>query len=259
MKRSFSNRLIVSDLDGTFLGAKGEVLSRNVEAIRAFQKQGGRFTFATGRTYRTLCELVPGLSELVNAPLILLNGSLLYDPITDTTLQEFRLSLAEIFSLLESIMQRYPKLCIRILRGNEAYESRSLGALYSLRCMDDCHKIVLLGEPKDLSEIQSQLRMSHGHILHICKSCDVLLELLPKGASKGVLLDKMRELLFASEEVRVYGIGDFENDLELLAHADVAACPQNAIEAVKRASARILCHHTKGAIADLVETIYNET
>lgn len=44
----FDNVVIVSDIDGTFLGAGGKLVERNLTAIRAFQRAGGRFTFATG-------------------------------------------------------------------------------------------------------------------------------------------------------------------------------------------------------------------
>ena len=46
----FDRILIVSDLDGTFLGSGGRMVERNVEKIKFFNANGGLFTFATGRT-----------------------------------------------------------------------------------------------------------------------------------------------------------------------------------------------------------------
>lgn len=258
MQDRFSDRLIVSDLDGTFLGEHETVVARNIEAIRDFQSKGGRFTFATGRTHSTLCKLVPGLHQLVNAPLILLNGTILYDTVKDLALSEFRLPLDPILSLLQALLLPYPSLTIRVLRGDEmcSYHPAELCDAVTLF---DCNKIVIVGDCEILDALQEKLKAQCGDLLHTCKSCSVLLELLPAGASKGVLLDKMRTILPSDRPLCVYGIGDYENDLELLAHADVAACPQNAIDAVKQVSARIVCHHTEGAIADLIETIYNES
>lgn len=49
--------------------------------------------------------------------------------------------------------------------------------------------------------------------------------------------------------------GKYENDLDLLTHADIAACPENSIESVKKISKIQLCHCDDGAIADLIEKI----
>ena len=258
MQRSFSDRLIVSDLDGTFLGEGEAIVARNLEAIRAFQEKGGRFTFATGRTHRKLCELVPGLHRLVNAPLILLNGTVFYDTVADCVLKEFRLPILPILPILQTLLQPHPELSVRFLKGDALYEYRA-DALGEARALNDCNKIVIVGEAAVLDALQVSLRALCVGWLHTCKSVSFLLELLPSGAGKGVLLDEMRAYLSQDKPIRVYAIGDYENDLELLAHADVAACPQNAIAAVKAVSERILCAHTEGAIADLIRTIDEES
>ena len=41
--------VIVSDIDGTFLGTGGQLVARNLAAIEAFKREGGRFTLATRR------------------------------------------------------------------------------------------------------------------------------------------------------------------------------------------------------------------
>ena len=47
--KKFEGILICSDLDGTLLRADKSVSKENLEAIRYFQREGGRFTFITGR------------------------------------------------------------------------------------------------------------------------------------------------------------------------------------------------------------------
>ena len=47
-------------------------------------------------------------------------------------------------------------------------------------------------------------------------------------------------------------VGDQENDLPMLLAADIAACPDNAVEAVKAVCSLRLCHHDEGCIADLI-------
>ena len=59
----------------------------------------------------------------------------------------------------------------------------------------------------------------------------------------------------AGKPVRLFACGDYENDLTMLAAADVAVCPTNALDCVKAVADVCLCHHTEGLIANLVELI----
>lgn len=55
--------------------------------------------------------------------------------------------------------------------------------------------------------------------------------------------------------LKTYAIGDYQNDLAMLQAADVACCPDNASLEVKRVCDQILCHHSQGAVAALIEKI----
>ena len=81
----FDGVLLVSDFDGTIYGSKYEIGERNRKALCTFMDQGGRFTVATGRAYRTFAEYMPTVP--INAPIILSNGSNLYDFETGEMLQ----------------------------------------------------------------------------------------------------------------------------------------------------------------------------
>jgi hydroxymethylpyrimidine pyrophosphatase-like HAD family hydrolase len=59
-------------------------------------------------------------------------------------------------------------------------------------------------------------------------------------------------------DVKIYVCGDYENDLEMLRDADVAVCPENAIDSVKDVCDLCLCDHKQGVIADLIEHIERE-
>ena len=73
----FSNVLLASDFDHTLTDMSGQIPARNLEAIAAFQAEGGIFTVASGRSipmFRKKAALVP-----VNAPCILYNLNGYYD------------------------------------------------------------------------------------------------------------------------------------------------------------------------------------
>ena len=51
-------------------------------------------------------------------------------------------------------------------------------------------------------------------------------------------------------------IGDFDNDIEMIAEADVGACPANAQDSVKEKADLILKRtNDNGAVAELIEYI----
>ena len=53
----------------------------------------------------------------------------------------------------------------------------------------------------------------------------------------------------------LFAVGDYWNDMELLAAADVACCPENAIPEVKAVCAYVLPSHNDGAVAALVRDV----
>ena len=75
----FDNIIIVSDIDGTFLGKGSRMVDRNLEAIRYFQREGGCFTIATGREIMNIPSVIPCIAEICNIPVIACNGACIWD------------------------------------------------------------------------------------------------------------------------------------------------------------------------------------
>ena len=85
------------------------------------------------------------------------------------------------------------------------------------------------------------------------------LELNAKGCSKAVGVDYLRRAYSTDEKkATIIAVGDYENDIEMLKSADIAACPENAMENVKSISKIKLCHHDSGAIANLIKILDNQ-
>ena len=70
-------RLLALDLDGTTIGRDLQLPAGTVDAVRAFQAQGGRVTLATGRTLWTSAPFADALG--VDGPLICYQGALIQD------------------------------------------------------------------------------------------------------------------------------------------------------------------------------------
>ena len=75
----FDGVLLVSDYDDTLYNSRLEVSAGNRSAIEYFIGEGGRFTVATGRAHDTFTPQIAKERIPFNAPVILSNGSSIYD------------------------------------------------------------------------------------------------------------------------------------------------------------------------------------
>lgn len=73
-------QLFISDLDGTLLDRNAEVTEYTQNALNRLIAKGMNFTVATARTYSSAGRILAGLD--LKLPLILMNGVLIYDPVS---------------------------------------------------------------------------------------------------------------------------------------------------------------------------------
>ncbi len=276
MKR-YEGMMIATDLDGTFLDAKGRVVQRNVDAIRAFCAEGGLFTFATGRHHDHLPEAVPGVENLVNMPVIVANGSYLYDFGEARVLAEVFMDVELSRPVLQFARANYPRVGFRVstpqgyltdgrteyMRKFIDYSKKNRSYLVEVAPVEQWmqrlwHKIVFQGACEELDALYAELVTMFGeNAFEYNKSSATLFEMQKKGCSKGSMLRALKQSyeILTGHAVTTYGVGDYENDLALLSAADVAVCPANAHTAVKCISDMVLCSNDQGVIADLIERL----
>ncbi len=261
MKRSCENILILTDLDGTFFGKGFEIPKANRDAVAAFVAAGGRFTLATGRSCPTVYEMIPDIESLVNAPMITGNGTVIYDTKTKQVLSEKSFASSPAFwNQVRALAERYP-ISYRV----HTKEMVSQNYDRTDRLPSDpprCEKLVFCHEQErsqPVFELLCAELRAFAPGLQYSRSCPVLLEALPPCASKGEAVEDLRRIFAEQGNVpKIYGVGDYENDLTMLCACDVAACPENAQACVKAVCQYQLCHHTEGAIADLIRQIFAE-
>ncbi len=87
----------------------------------------------------------------------------------------------------------------------------------------------------------------------VLKSWPVGVEFNSSGGTKGKALEFIKQHL--GHIHTTIGVGDYENDIPLLTHADIGAAPENAIDSVKEIAKIRLKSAEQCAIKDLIEQL----
>lgn len=272
-----SGMLLLSDYDNTFhytektlrTGADAPPVSpRNLDAVRYWMAEGGRFAVATGRALAAFRKQARGVP--MNAPAIVDNGGAIYDLASEKYVVKTFLPKAALGHIAE-LMDAFPAISL------ELYHEDDLVQVMRPTAWNDQHaKLTGLGydvihdlKPETVpSPLAKALFVSERPALEAAKACmeargwaedyelifssDHLLEMTARGADKGSMALRLKELCGCE---KLYCIGDHANDLPMLRAADRAFAPANAIDEVLASDAEIVCHCLDGAVADVVEAI----
>ncbi|MBW8381991.1 MAG: HAD hydrolase family protein, partial [Youngiibacter sp.] len=115
-------------------------------------------------------------------------------------------------------------------------------------------KILAYGKPDELKEIEKKLiEMEIQDEVHHVYSSDVYLEILPPTATKGFMLERLRDILGSG--VRIFAVGDYMNDLEMIASADVGIAMGNAAQIIKDTADVVTVTNDESAIAEIIRNI----
>ncbi len=269
-----SRYLIVTDLDGTFFGNGARLVERNLSAIDRFKAAGGHITAGTGRIPTNIRKDIPTCGELFNAPAITANGAFIYDLTADRCLRSTPMNAEATLKAARLVEALNPKVGMRVSTGQYFLVNRDRLNPAILRDIGDpdtyagkilplsewktegalWYKMVFRGEYEELRAIRPAVEETFGDIFEYSMSSPRFFELQKKGCTKATGLrfvaDRLAEAL--GHPVTTVAVGDQENDLPMLMAADIAACPENAVDAVKAVCSLRLCHHDEGCIADLI-------
>lgn len=249
----FDGYLICSDLDGTFRGEDNAV-SVNSKAVKYFTDNGGTFTFITGRTSSYLEE--QDFFGIINAPVGVFNGGMIYDYKNSMVLKETRLEfkLGEFAEVVGC--RNFDFKTIGVYNDFFApWQRNGAFADYKEKFSQKAIKITCsFKSVEEADEFKNYaLGLDFFKNTFISKSWPVGVEFNSIDATKGHVVRFIKNYL-GNIHTSV-GIGDFENDVKLLEYADIGVAPGNAIDCVKNKADFIVKHCDEGAVADLIEII----
>lgn len=267
----FDNIVIVSDIDGTFLGTGGRLVERNLRAIEAFQREGGRFTFATGRVHFNIKRKLPEAFDLPNAPGILANGTCLYDFREKRVVEAIYVDPDAILGAMRMADRDFPDLGIRVTTTDGFITPAFEGVIArDLAAFRDCtevspvaewtgenwYKVVARGDDDRLAALRARVEAEWPGAFFMVRSEPRFLEFQRAGCSKATLLGRLREYCTVDGTApTIYAVGDYENDYDMLLAADVAVCPTNALDMVKAICTIQPATNDEGVIAALIDVI----
>ena len=259
----FDGVLLVSDFDDTLDGTDLTVSQENVEAIAYFTAEGGRFTVATGRArpaFAPCASLVP-----INAPVILSNGSALYDFAREEMVCETFLPGRVQEDLMELTFV-VPEIGLEAYRGDDIY-------LHNPNIITRNHlaRVGVPGEERAIRDIpgplskvllehdrRSVLERARAYILgrwgeryEAIFSNQVLLELTAKGSNKGGMVEELARRLGIGAE-HIYCVGDNENDIPMLARSAIPFAPANCAPVVREWGARLVSSCDESCVAGII-------
>ncbi|MEI8201183.1 MAG: HAD hydrolase family protein [Eubacteriales bacterium] len=112
-------------------------------------------------------------------------------------------------------------------------------------------KILFSGKPQDLKAMENKINDFgiEGKISRVFSS-EIYLEFLPPMVSKGSMLPELRE--YMGTGYKIYAVGDYNNDMEMLLAADVGIATQNALQGIKDIADMITVSNNESAIADII-------
>ncbi|MBQ8141424.1 MAG: HAD-IIB family hydrolase [Clostridia bacterium] len=273
--KKFENIMIATDLDGTFLANGTVEVEKNIEKVRYFTDNGGIFTFATGRASWNLDAILPNAWKYLNFPAITCNGMCLYNLAEKKPEYEIFMPSEEIVGIVRHILPRYPDACFRAA-GREGIvifqpehpfmveEMKHNPVKYFIYPYEEWvnhkfYKLTITGREETVDAVRTEIDEVFPNRYDMNKSCSTLLEILPRGRSKADMLISVKRGLEADgKKIKLYAVGDYENDIPMLRIADVAVCPANAIGCVKNICSLCLCDNNSGVIADLIDFIDEE-
>ena len=258
----FDGVLLVSDFDDTLYGLDLRVCPRNIEALNFFIAQGGRFTVATGRAHTTFAPYVH--LAPINAPVILSNGSAIYDFQQDRFLVQTYLDprapqdmTALAADIPEIGFEAYHNEDIYVYNFNAvtAGHMKKVGTGYTACPIDHMPtpwtKVILQQEHDVLLRARAWLLDHCPGRYEAVFSNPYYLEVTDRGSTKGSMVVRLANLLHIDRK-NIYCAGDNQNDISMLAVSAIPFAPANCAPEVKEWGARVLCHCNDGLMAEIV-------
>jgi len=258
----FDGVLLLTDLDGTMLDDNKQIGAKTREAVAYFQKEGGKFSAATGRLHRFFRPLEQGIP--LNCPAVVCNGGYLYDYATGEAYGMHSVARAA-EDAVESVIARFPEVCAEIhafhntyVRGWNDISAKHIAVMkldpihiaHAHEAEEDWAKVLFTVPVSSAVALEKYLTENFPGYYYTFSTPEYF-ELLPPGINKGTAALELAEHLGIRRE-DLYCAGDHLNDLDMLKVAACGYAPENARPEALAIAGHILPDNNHDTIAALI-------
>lgn len=271
MKTSYSDWLIVSDVDGTLNTKLRRLPKRNYKAITHFVKDlKGNFTLASGRNIASLRKHFERL-PIDSTPAVILNGAGIFDYKNEKMLSFHAIDERGI-EIVRKVAEKFPLVEIEICTDKEIYAYKPRISCFFMSLADGIKhqnfehfedipkenwgKVIFMGLPHVVSRVVKYLNSIDSSGVTFMSSSIVSYEMLLEGTNKGAAVLEIADMLGVPQS-QTGAIGDYFNDFDMIKTVGVPAVCGQAPKEMKNAARFVACHCNNGAVADFLEYIEN--
>lgn len=278
-------KLIALDLDGTTLRSDKTISNKTKASIHKAHQQGAKVVIVSGRPATGIISYAKELNLNQDDYCICLNGTALFK------LKEFfvddKLVFSENFNPVIKITSPYSffypiyKLAHGLNLSTHGFSAtRSLllendnplslseakfGNLPVKFCnFDTCptdeefYKYVVVGDKFSLDKLRQKLDKDMLANFDVARTGDTSLEFVSRKYNKGLMLQKLCELLHINKQ-EVMAFGDAENDLALLQSVGYGIAMDNAMDILKQYACYITKANDEDGVAFVLDQIFKDS
>lgn len=260
--------LVAIDLDGTLLTSTKEITDTTAAILRAARDEAGvHVVLATARPPRSV-EPFYRLLDL-DTPTINYNGALVYHPPTGRILMHKPIPAKVASGIIALARTMYPSVLVSAEALDHWFTDRydpgyatETGLLFQPDLVapvdtwlnQSMTKLLLLGLPEWLHEINSAIHREFQHQVVTVQTENTLLQIMHATVSKAQALRVVAGDMGVSRE-QTMAIGDNANDVGMLQWAGVAVAMGNAAPEAKAVADYITDHHDADGAANAVRKL----
>jgi Cof subfamily protein (haloacid dehalogenase superfamily) len=237
-------RLIAIDLDGTLLTSQKKVSDQTAAALRCLPQEI-RVVIASARPPRSVRQFYESLN--LTSWQINYNGALIWDEPAKQAVFHCPMPgdlVAKIVDLARDMFEEVLVSCEVMDRWftdrvDDAHTTETgrifrpdVVAPVSTFCNQPITKLMLLGEPRILSRLETLILEKFGTKISLVQTDRDLIQIMDKRVSKAVALQKVASHYGITPD-QIMAIGDAPNDVGMLQLAGVAVAMDNAASVVK--------------------------
>ena len=240
-------KIILSDIDGTFLKKDKTVPEMHEKALKEILAQGIKFAFVSARMPEAIYPITDGIN-LPHTPVISYSGALVLTE-DEKKLYDKKMPLDDTKNILAAMERGWQDISINYYTGRKWYvrkidkrvqrEIDITQATAEIANFEDLiaenilpNKILIMCEPPTCEEMETELGKQFQN-LNVVRSAPHLLEIMDKNVSKATGIEVLlKHYGFSIDEAIAFG--DNYNDIEMLQYIPQSVVMGNAPEKVQK-------------------------